>query len=226
MVMMNVEPFVIRVPRDTLDDLHARLGRTRWTNEADDSWTLGTSRAELLSLVDYWKNGFDWRREEDAMNRFAHFRANVNGFGVHFIHERGTGDHSLPIILTHGYPDSFLRFAKIIPMLTHPREHGGDPADSFDVVVPSLPGFGFSAKPTKPGTIFRVGDLWHTLMTDVLGYECFAAHGGDWGSTVTEQIARSHARSLVGVHLTDVPFWHLFRKPRGLSHDEQRYLDG
>ena len=91
--------------------------------------------------------------------------------------------------------------------------------------MPSLPGFGFSDKPTKPGAIFRVGDLWHALMTDVLGYERFAAHGGDWGSTVTEQLARSHARSLVGVHLTDVPFWHLFQKPDDLSHDEQRYID-
>ena len=159
------------------------------------------------------------------MNRFAHFRADVNGVNVHFIHERGIGDHPLPIILTHGYPDSFLRFAKIIPMLTHPEAYGADPGDAFDVVVPSLPGFGFSDKPTKPGTIFRIGDLWHALMTDVLGYDRFAAHGGDWGSTVTEQLARSHARSLVGVHLTDVPFWHLFQKPEDLSHAEQRYLD-
>src|SRR5437762_446943 len=98
-------------------------------------------------------------------------------------------------------------------------------ADEIDGGVPSLPGFGFSDKPTKPGAIFRVGDLWHTLMTEVLGYERFAAHGGDWGSTVTEQLARSHARSVVGVHLTDVPFWHLFQKPDDLSHDEQRSLD-
>ena len=177
-----------------LDDLHVRLERTRWTNEADDSWTLGTSLAELLSLVDYWKSHFDWRREEDAMNRFAHFRANVNGFGVHFIHERGTGNHSLPIILTHGYPDSFLRFAKIIPMLAHPDAYGGDPSDAFDVVVP-------------------------------LGYTRYAAHGGDWGGLVTEQLARSHAQSVVGIHLTDVPFWHMFRKPKDVTHAEQRFLD-
>jgi microsomal epoxide hydrolase len=177
-----------------LDDLHVRLERTRWTNEADDSWTLGTSLAELLSLVDYRKSHFDWRREEDAMNRFAHFRANVNGFGVHFIHERGTGNHSLPIILTHGYPDSFLRFAKIIPMLAHPDAYGGDPSDAFDVVVP-------------------------------LGYTRYAAHGGDWGGLVTEQLARSHAQSVVGIHLTDVPFWHMFRKPKDVTHAEQRFLD-
>ena len=102
------------------------------------------------------------------MNQFSQFRATVNGVGVHFIHERGVGDDPLPIILTHGYPDSILRFAKIIPMLTHPEAHGADPSDAFHVVAPSLPGFGFSDKPVKPGAIFRVGDLWHTLMTEVL----------------------------------------------------------
>src|SRR5215470_9781019 len=178
---MNVEPFAIRVPQNILDDLHVRLERTRWAGDGNDSWALGTSRPELMSLVDHWKNQFDWRRQEDTMNRFAHFRANVNGFGVHFIHERGTGDHTLPIILTHGYPDSFLRFAKIIPMLAHPDAYGGDASDAFDVVVPSLPGFGFSDKPSQSGFIFTVGDMWHALMTRVLGYPRYAAHGGDWG---------------------------------------------
>jgi len=223
---MSIDKFRVDVPQRTLDDLQERLRRTRWTDEIDHGWTFGTDRGELRALVDYWTTAFDWRRQEEDINRFAHFRATVNGVGVHFVHERGAGDRPLPIVLTHGYPDSFLRFAKIIPMLTRPEAYGGDPADAFDVVVPSLPGYGFSDKPTKPGAIFGVGDLWHTLMTDVLGYERFAAHGGDWGSTVTEQLARSHARSLVGVHLTDVPFWHLFQKPDDLSHAEQRYLDG
>ena len=222
---MSIEQFTVDVPQRTLDDLHDRLNRTRWTDEIEDGWALGTARAELHSLVEYWTTAFDWRRQEAAMNRLAQFRATVNGVGVHFVHERGAGDRPLPIILTHGYPDSFLRFARIIPMLTHPEAHGADPGDAFDVVVPSLPGFGFSDKPTRPGSIFRVGDLWHALMTDVLGYERFAAHGGDWGSTATEQLARSHARSLVGVHLTDVPFWHLFQRPGDLSPDEQRYID-
>jgi pimeloyl-ACP methyl ester carboxylesterase len=222
---MSLEKFTVHMPQPTLDDLQDRLRRTRWTDEIDDGWTLGTNGGALRALVDHWTTEFDWRRQEEDINRLAQFRATVNGVGVHFVHERGVGDHPLPIILTHGYPDSFLRFAKIIPMLTHPEAFGADPADAFDVVAPSLPGFGFSDKPKKPGTIFRVGDVWHTLMTDVLGYERFAAHGGDWGSTVTEQLARSHARSLVGVHLTDVPFWHLFQKPGDLSHDEQRFLD-
>jgi microsomal epoxide hydrolase len=222
---MSISKFTVDVPQRTLDDLQVRLRRTRWTDEIDDGWALGIDRSELRSLIAHWTSEFDWRRQEEAMNRFAQFRATVNGVGVHFVHELGVGDHPLPIILTHGYPDSFLRFAKIIPMLTHPEAHGADRSDAFDVVAPSLPGFGFSDKPTKPGAIFHVGDLWHSLMTDVLGYERFAAHGGDWGSTVTEQLARSHAGSLVGVHLTDVPFWHLFQKPGNLSPDEQRYID-
>src|SRR5262245_47944974 len=222
---MSVKPFAIHAPQETLDDLRVRLQRTRWADEIDDGWAFGMNRDELRALVDHWTDGFDWRQQEDAMSRFAHFRADVNGFGVHFIHERGSGDHPLPIVLTHGYPDSFLRFTKIIPMLTNPEAHGGDPTDAFDVVAPSLPGFGFSDKPSKPGFIFRVGDLWHALMTDTLGYTRFAAHGGDWGSTVTEQLARSHAASIVGIHLTDVPFWHLFHRPTDVSHDEQQFLD-
>jgi len=222
---MSISPFTISIPQSILDDLQDRLRRTRWADEIDDGWVLGTDRTQLRALVDHWTGAFDWRLQEAAMNRFAHYRATVNGVSVHFVHERGAGEHPLPIVLTHGYPDSFLRFSKIIPMLTHPEAHGGDPLDAFDVVAPSLPGFGFSDKPAKPGAIFHAGDLWHALMTDVLGYERYAAHGGDWGSTVTEQLARSHARSIVGVHLTDVPFWHLFQKPAGLSRDEQRYLD-
>jgi pimeloyl-ACP methyl ester carboxylesterase len=136
------------------------------------------------------------RRQEEAINRFAQFRTTVNGVGVHFVHERGPGDDPLPIILTHGYADSFLRFAKIIPMLTRPEAYGADPGDAFDVVVPSLPGFGFSDKPTRPGAIFHVGDLWNTLMTEVLGDERFAPHGGDWDSTTVRSAQPRDTRAL------------------------------
>ena len=127
-------------------------------------------------------------------------------------------------MLTHGYPDSFLRFSKVIPLLTDPEAHGGDPADAFDVVVPSLPGYGFSEKPRKTGLTFHIADIWNTLMTEELGYTHFGAHGCDWGSTVTEHLARSHSRSVIGIHLTDVPFWHMFQRPGDLSAAETRYL--
>jgi pimeloyl-ACP methyl ester carboxylesterase len=221
---MSMKPFTVRVPQETLDDLHSRLARTRWADELkDDGWARGASHPYLQALVEHWRTSFDWRHQEQMLNRLPHFRADVNGVGVHFIHVRGHGDRPLPIILTHGYPDSFVRFLKIIPMLTEPHAHGGDAADAFDVVVPSLPGYGFSDKPSRNGSTFRIGELWHTLMTETLGYERFA-HGGDWGSAVTEQLVRSRAKSLVGIHLTDVPFWHLFQKPKDPSDDEQHFF--
>jgi pimeloyl-ACP methyl ester carboxylesterase len=221
-----VMPFTINVADPVLSDVRERLVSSRWEDDATDrGWDVGTDRAYLRGLCEYWQSSFDWREQEVALNRFPQFRADVDGLGIHFIHARGEGNRALPLVLTHGYPDSFARFLKIIPMLTQPSEHGGDAADAFDVVVPSLPGFGFSDKPPKTGFTFQIGELWHTLMTDVLGYDRYAAHGGDWGSTITEQIARSHSDAVVGIHLTDVPFWHLFQKPRKLSGEEKAFLD-
>jgi len=222
---MSCNPFAIHVDDDVLSDLRDRLERTRWPQAIEpENWTYGTSANYLNALADYWRTTFDWRKQEASLNRFDHYRADVDGFSLHFIHARGSGDRPLPIVLTHGYPDSFVRFLKIIPMLTQPEAHGGDAGDAFDVVVPSLPGYGFSAIPDKKGFTFHIGELWHTLMTKTLGYERFAAHGGDWGSTVTEQLARGHGASLVGIHLTDVPFWHLFQKPKDASSAERAFF--
>jgi pimeloyl-ACP methyl ester carboxylesterase len=221
----HVEPFAVRIRDDALDDLRERLSSTRWIGEMDDDgWEFGLSLTYMRELVDYWQHEFDWRAEEAAMNRFNHFHADLDGRRVHFIHERGRGPDPLPIILTHGFPDSFLRFAKVIPMLADPASHGGDPADAFDVVAPSLPGYGFSDRPGKDRMTFHIGDLWHQLMTQELGVERFAAHGGDWGSFVTEVMARDHADSVVGIHLTDVPFYHAFQPPDDATDTEKKYL--
>ena len=180
--------FKIAVSDDILSDLHHRLTHTRWSTHPDGvNWKAGTSPEYLRELVDYWKNSYDWRQSEAQLNKFPHFKADLDGIGVHFVYERGKGPNPLPIILTHGYPDSFCRFLKLIPMLTDPGSYGGQPEDAFDVIVPDLPGFGFSDKPQELGTIFRIHDLWTRLMTQILGYKKFVAHGGDWGSTVTEQ---------------------------------------
>jgi pimeloyl-ACP methyl ester carboxylesterase len=225
---MSVQPFEVRISDAVLADLGERLASTQLPDASQDergeSWDSGTSPAFLRRLLERWKNGFDWRAQEATINRFAQFRAPVGGLELHFIHERGRGKTPLPLILTHGYPDSFLRFSKLIPLLTDPGTHGGDPSDAFDVVAPSLPGFGFSQQPASDGMTFQVGNLWHELMTEQLGYARFGAHGGDWGSTITEHLARSHAASLVGIHLTDVPFWHTFQKPKDLSPAEERRL--
>ena len=221
----QLEPFQIAVSDEALDDLAARLRVARLPADSDDDWSAGTSPVYLRELVAYWRDRFDWRTEEAKLNRFHQFQTEVDGTRIHLIHERGLGPAPLPLVLTHGYPDSFVRFHKLIPLLTDPAANGGDPADAFDVVVPSLPGYTFSERRTSAGGLFGFGDLWHTLMTETLGYERFGAHGGDWGSTVTEQLARSHAASLVGIHLTDVPFWHMFQKPDDLTRAEKDYLE-
>jgi pimeloyl-ACP methyl ester carboxylesterase len=188
---------------------------------------LTQSRIESSRLVGSgFQRSFGLRlaQAETALNQFAHFRSQIDGIAIHFIHERGKGPNPFPIILTHGYPDSFYRFAKLIPMLTDPVSFGGQPGDAFDVVVPDLPGYGFSDKPKKLGTLFHVNDLWARLMTDLLGYKKFGAHGGDWGSTVTEQLARSHPDSVVAIHLTDVPFGHIFQKPDDPSPHEVKFF--
>ncbi len=221
--MKKILPFKIKIPPGVLLDLRQRLKNTRWPRQAENvSWEAGTDVNYLKKLVAYWLGTYDWRKHETAMNRFSHFKVEMDGIGIHFIHERGKGPNPFPLILTHGYPDSFHRFAKIIPMLTDPASFGGSAEDAFDVVVPDLPGYGFSDQPDQAGMIFQVNNLWARLMTDVLGYKQFGAHGGDWGSTVTEQLARSHPDSVMAIHLTDVPFWHIFQKPANPSPSEKK----
>jgi pimeloyl-ACP methyl ester carboxylesterase len=223
---MKANEFKIDVPNDVLDDLNDRLSRTRWPDEITGTgWEYGTNKSYLEELVSYWRNRYEWRSNEKRLNGFAQFKTEIDGVTIHFIHEKGKGPNPMPILLTHGWPDSFLRFEKLIPMLIDPAGNGGDPNDSFDVIVPSLPGFGFSSVPQSAGNIFSVPDLWAKLMTDVLGYPKFAAHGGDWGSIISENLARHHAKAMIGIHLTDVPFTHTFQKPDDLSPAEKKYLD-
>lgn len=218
-------PFEICVAPETLRDLRRRLQATRWPRPVDSlGWSAGTDHRYLRELVDYWLNDFEWRKQEATLNAFAHFRTSIDGLGIHYVHERGRGPNPLPLILTHGYPDSFFRFVKLIPLLTDPAAHGGRAEDAFDVVVPDLPGYGFSDPPQRLGTTFRIHDLWARLMTKVLGYRRFVAHGSDWGGTVTEQLARSHAGAVAAIHLTDILFWHLFRQPRDPSAAEKAFL--
>jgi len=217
-------PFEIAIPEPVLDDLAARLEAAHLPHDDADDWEAGTSPAYLKELLAYWRDDFDWRTQEELLNRFDHFRGEIDGTRLHVIHQKGRGPAPLPLILTHGYPDSFQRFYKLIPLLADPAAHGGSADDAFDVVVPSLPGYAFSERRDEHGGLFGFGDLWHRLMTSELGYEKYGAHGGDWGSTVTEHLARSHGSSLVGVHLTDVPFWHTFQKPKHPSAAEKKYL--
>jgi microsomal epoxide hydrolase len=225
---MAVEKFHIQVEEKVLIDLRAKLGQVHWPDQMDGAeWEQGTELSYLQSLVAYWRDSFNWRQQEAELNRLAHFRSEVDGLSIHFIHERGVGPSPLPIILTHGWPDSFTRYQKIIPLLTDPASHGGDPMDSFDVIVPSIPGFGFSSRPNRHGVnSFQVAELWAKLMSKELGYPRFAAAGGDIGSGVTRYLAAAHPELLVGIHLTDIGILRDLLAPSGrtdLTEGELRY---
>jgi microsomal epoxide hydrolase len=226
MDIARARPFEIRVDDSVLADLEVRLRETRLPPEqGPQGWDAGASLAYLRDLLDHWRDRYHWRTEEVKLNRFAQFHAEVHGADIHFIHERGKGPRPLPLILTHGFPDSFTRFLKIIPLLTDPVAHGGYADDAFDVIVPSLPWCAFSHEHRHSGGLFGVNVIWHELMTNVLGYERYGAHGGDWGSTITEHIARSHAKAVIGIHLTDVPFWHSLKTPDDLKPSERAYVE-
>lgn len=225
---MTIQPFQIDVPQTVLDDLNERLARTRWPDEIGGAgWDYGTNLGYLKGLTDYWRDGYDWRAQEAELNRFNHYKAEINGFGLHFIHERGKGPNPQPLLLLHGWPDSFYRMIKIIPMLTDPARYGGDPADSFDVIVPSLPGFGFSERPSERGEdAARTAERISKLMTEVLGYDRYAVHGGDGGSPLAQYLAFTHPEAVVGIHLTDIG-WHasMTLDRSTLSEAEQGYLN-
>lgn len=213
---MSIEPFAVAVGDDRLDDLRRRLEATNWPDDfANDDWRYGVNGRYLHELVDYWLNTYDWREAEAEINGFAHFRTEVEGMPVHFIREPGRGPNPIPIILTHGWPWVFWDYHEVIRPLADPASFGGDEADAFEVIVPSLPGFGFSTPLSTPGINFwRTADLWHTLMTQTLGFEKFCAQGGDWGALVTAQLGHKYADSLTGIHLTNVIPLTLFNHQR------------
>jgi microsomal epoxide hydrolase len=224
---MNMQPFTIAIPQSTLDDLHKRLARTRWPDEVEGAgWSYGTNLDYLKRLVAYWQHEYDWRKQEEILNTYTQFRTDINGLGIHFIYERGKGPNPLPLILTHGWPDSFYRMHKIIPMLTDPERFGGNAADSFDVIVPSIPGFGFSDPVRTPGwTVKQTAALWGILMRDVLGYQRYAAAGGDGGSPISQLLAFNDPASVIGIHLTDIGFQATMNMdPSSLTPVEQEYM--
>jgi len=204
--MTQAEAFRIDVSERALLDLRDRLARTRWPDEvADAGWDYGVPLSFLKDLVTYWQERFDWRSTEQTLNSFHHFRARIEGLEVHFVHERGRGPEPMPLILTHGWPGSFLELLPLVPLLTDPASQGGSSEDAFDVVIPSLPGYGFSERPPRRGMLSaRIASMWNGLMTDVLGYESYGAHGGDIGSRVTTRLGQHHADRVVGIHITAV----------------------
>ncbi len=201
---MNIQPYTIYIADDTLDDLKERLARTRWPDEIEDAdWDYGSNLAYIRELCDYWLNDFDWREQERRINEFDHYRADIDGLGIHFVHARGVGPNPIPLVITHGWPSTFVEMLKIIPLLCDPASHGADASDSFDVIAPSMPGYGFSDRSSRRGmSPGRISELWRVLMTEGLGYDSFVAQGGDWGAQVTTTLGLEYPGTVRGIHLT------------------------
>ncbi|MEV0929613.1 epoxide hydrolase family protein [Streptomyces phaeochromogenes] len=223
------EPFAPHTDPAVLEDLRTRLRATRWPDAPEDAgWSLGTDIAYLRELIAYWADGFDWPAQEAALARLPRFRVPLGGLGIHFVHARAVAPTGpvLPLVLTHGWPDSFWRYSKVVPLLTDPGAHGGDPADAFDVVVPDVPGFGYSDRPAGPPLdSIAVAGLWAELM-GVLGYERFGAAGGDIGSHVSRYLALDHPDRVVAVHRMDGGLPVLTGDPADLAPEERAWVEG
>jgi pimeloyl-ACP methyl ester carboxylesterase len=227
-VAAQVVPFRSETTPEQLADLRERLARTRFTPALSGAdWTHGTPPGYLAELVEYWRTEFDWPAAERRLNALPQFTADVDGQTLHFVQAKGTGPRPFPLLFTHGWPGSFWEVHKIIGPLTDPAAHGGDPADAFDLVAPSLPGYGFSPHPGTPGMgPAAIADKFNQLMVEVLGYPRYGAQGGDWGSAVTSNLGRDHGATVAAIHLNlmfaALPPGQLAQE---LSPAEQAYLD-
>jgi pimeloyl-ACP methyl ester carboxylesterase len=221
----DITPFTVAVAEEVLADLRDRLHRTRWPQDSPGApWAQGTDLDYLRDIVEYWADGFDWRDQERWLNSFAHFHAQLDGVSVHFVHERAANGTGIPLVLTHGWPSSFVEYLSMVPLLTDPAAHGID-GPAFDVVIPSLPGYGFSGRPHRPAVTSRyTAGLWHQLMQR-LGYRRYGAQGGDFGSAVTTFMALDQPERMIGIHLSNLdlaPYTGPGTRP--LSDAERSYL--
>jgi pimeloyl-ACP methyl ester carboxylesterase len=222
---------LLAVSDDDLDDLRSRLRRTRWAAPLPTTgWDAGTNTDELRRLVDHWATGYDWRVHEAAINALPSHFADIDGISVHYLRfdgedgEDGAPGQPLPIVLTHGWPSSVLELTELAERLAHPSKYGGRAEDAFTVIVPSLPGFGFSAAPPGLRDALSTHEIWHRLMHDELGFSRYAAHGGDPGAGITGRLGQAHPEAVVGIHLLAVADPAHY-DPAGLTDQEQAYLD-
>jgi pimeloyl-ACP methyl ester carboxylesterase len=219
------EPFTLHVPDAAIADLRERLARTRFPDQTPGTpWAYGSDVAYMRELVGYWQGDFDWRAQEARLNAFPQYKAPLQGIDVHFLHVPGKGPDPMPLLLAHGWPGSVFEMLDLIPRLTDPARFGGDPADAFTVVAPSLPGYGLSFTQGQPRfAVEAIADCLADLMT-VLGYERFAAQGGDWGAFVASCLGHAHAERILGIHINLLP---IRRDPNMVAEptpEERRYL--
>jgi microsomal epoxide hydrolase len=220
-----IRPFRLSIDAAAITDLQTRLAQVRWPDEApEEPWRYGTSLAFMRELVDCWRRDYDWRKTEAALNAFPQFVTRIDGIDVHFLRVEGRGPNPRPLLLSHGWPGSVLEFLKLIPLLTDPAAHGGDPADAFTVVAPSLPGYTLSFRPNQPRrAVPEIGAMFHQLMSR-LGFPRYGAQGGDWGSFVTAWLGANRADHLIGIHLNLLPLRRdaaMFADP---AEEERRYI--
>jgi pimeloyl-ACP methyl ester carboxylesterase len=218
----DVKSFTINIKPEAIHGLKARLAATQWPDEVSGAaWEYGTNLSYMKELAQYWQNQFDWKAQESKLNRFKQFSVTINGYTIHFLYEKGKGSTSTPLILLHGWPSSFIQMVKIIPMLTAADTEG----HSFDVIVPSLIGYGFSGRATEKGmTVYQMAGLFNTLMTEKLGYEKFMLRGSDIGAGIAKEWAISHPSRVMGLHLSGSnPY--VYQIPQDLSEAEKKHIE-
>ena len=213
-----MKPFKIDVSQEILNDLNDRLGKIRWPDEIKNSgWNYGVSLAYLMELIKYWREEFDWRRQEKNLNKFPQFKAEINGLNIHFIYIKGKGAKNSPLLCLHGWPSSFIQMLKIIPLLR----------DSFDIVVPSLVGYGFSDVSNKPGmSVSQMAEIFHRLMTIVLGYKRYAGRGSDLGAGIIRQLGMNHPENVIGIHVGGTnPLIDFENLPGNMTEAEKKFVE-
>ena len=220
------ELFVLDIPEDDIKELRSRLALTRFPDQAPEGpWAYGTDVGFMQNLINYWREAFDWRGEEARLNALPQYKVNLDGINLHYLHVPGNGPAPMPLLLSHGWPGSVFEFLQIIPRLTDPSRFGGDPADAVTVIAPSLPGYGLSFRPGQARFgVEEIARTFSALMTDVLGFERFAAQGGDWGSFITSRIAFDVPDRVIGIHLNMMPIRRDPAMVADATPEEQKYL--
>lgn len=207
--MKSIRPFSVDISDEVIKGIRARVAAFPWHEMPDDGgWDYGTNLDYMKEFCDYWVREYDWKKHETEINRFSHFKAPVNGIDLHFIHEKGSGKNPKPLIISHGWPGTIVEFLDFIDLLAHPEKHGGNIEDAFDVVAPSLPGFGFSGRPSRPYGPREMANVFNTLMTDTLGYKSYMAQGGDWGGAISSWLGYDHGPICEAIHINVLTMRH------------------
>ena len=197
-----IKPFKVEISNEILQNINSKVKNYQWHEMPDDGgWDYGTNLDYMKEFAEYWSSKFDWKKTEEKINKFRNFKTNIDGIDIHFIHEKGSGSNPKPLLLNHGWPGSIVEFLDIIDELAHPENYGGNMQDGFDVIVPSLPGYGFSGRPSRPMGPRKMASIFNSLMTNSLGYEKYISQGGDFGGTICTWLAYDFPESLLGIHI-------------------------